>query len=128
DLAAWRGEAADRELMFLKDALDGLQIEIRRQVHDGVILVVKALGRRRALAIAADEVLEEIDMRRDVTVEIHRHEAGELQEARIDAAEGAGIARRHRLDDAALEPSGRARGGEVTRLGRVGPRMDRAAQ
>ncbi len=62
----------------------------------------------------------------DVVVEIHGHEPGQLDETGIDPAEGAGIARRHRGDDVALEPFERARGGKPVDGSRIDAGIDRS--
>ena len=122
DQAAAHPKPAERQVVALEHALDRLQIEIRRQVHHRAVFVVEGAGRRGTLAVAAGEVAEHRPMRRDVAVEIHAEKAGELQKARIDAAEGAGIARRHGGDHGALEPVERVRLGEAVDRGRVDAR------
>jgi pyruvate/oxaloacetate carboxyltransferase len=52
----------------------------------------------------ADQPVEQLRMGAHVAVEIHAHEAGELQEARIDVALEAGVRERHLDDDVAGEP------------------------
>ena len=75
--------------------LDGLQIELGRQVHDGEILVVELAVLLGRIAVAVDEMAEQAAMRLDVAIEVHGHEAGELQEARIDVAHEARMRERH---------------------------------
>ena len=61
--------------MLDEDRVDGLEVELRGQVHDGEIFVVELpvlLGR---IAVALDEMLEHVVMRRQVTVDVHGHEA-----------------------------------------------------
>ncbi len=70
--SAWRNE----------HRVHGLEIELRRQIHHGEILVVEIAMLGLAVAVSGDEMAEEFLVRREVAVEIHRHEAGELQEAR----------------------------------------------
>ena len=103
-LLAAVGEGADRQRMLLEHVADGVEIEIRRQVHDREILVVEAPVPRGALAVAHHQVMEEIDVRLHVAVRVHGHEAAELQEAGIDPPHRARIVRRHQVDHLALEP------------------------
>ncbi|KAG1255864.1 hypothetical protein G6F65_016564 [Rhizopus arrhizus] len=58
---------------------------------------------------------------------VHRQEAGMLQEARIHAATGAGVAGRHGVDDVVLEPRQRVLRGQVVHCSRAAARIDRAA-
>src|SRR5580658_4682326 len=89
DQAAATLEEAQGERVLLEHPRHRLQKEVGGEVHHRHVLVVEFARALRALAVAAHEMLEEIHMRRDMAVEVHRHEAAELQEARIDAAEGA---------------------------------------
>ena len=66
--------------------LHRLQVELGGQVHDGEIFVVEVAVLLGAVAVVLDQMHEELLVRRDVAVEVHAHEAGELQEARIDVA------------------------------------------
>ncbi len=127
DRHAMRHELAARQRLAMKDAIDGLQIEIRRKIHHRRVFVVEFPRRVGAFDIALDQMLEELDMRVDVPVEIHAEKAGELHEAGIDSAEGAGIAHRHDADDIALEPLQRMRLGEAADLSRRDARIDRPA-
>ncbi len=64
-------------------------------------------------------------MRLEMPLDIHAHERGELDEARIDAAERARIAHRHGRDQVLLEPFDRPRIGEFVDLGRIDAAIDR---
>ena len=66
-------------------------------------------------------------MRLDVALEVHAHEAVELEKARIDVAHEAGIWKRHLGDDVAAEPVGAALFGELVHRGRIDARIDRPA-
>ena len=76
-----------RQKMALKNLIDRFEIELGGQIHDREILVIEFAMRRGGVAVAADEVAKLLDMRVHMPVEVHRHEARELQEARIDAAQ-----------------------------------------
>jgi hypothetical protein len=66
--------------MALEDGVDRLEVEFGGHVADRAIFVVKILGRIRALAVAGDEMLEHLPMAGEMAAEVHRHEAGKLQE------------------------------------------------
>ena len=66
-------------------------------------------------------------MRLDMAVEIHAHEAVELEKAGIDVAHEAGIRKRHFGDDVAAEPVDAALFGELIHRSRIDPRVDRSA-
>src|SRR3546814_20595341 len=68
-----------------------LQIKFGRHVADRAIFVVEFLCLVRALAVAVDQMSEHLPMAHHVIAQVLRHEAGELQKARIDAAPGARI-------------------------------------
>ena len=72
-------------------------------------------------------MLEHVEMSVDVAIEIHRHEAGKLQETRIDLAPETRIGQRHGVQAVLAEPVDAARLGELVDLGRAPPRVDRAA-
>src|SRR3546814_3773622 len=67
----------------LEHDVDRLEVEFGGHVAHGAIFVVEMLGRIGALVIALDEVFEHLPMRDHVAAEVHRHEAGKLEEARI---------------------------------------------
>ena len=85
------GQLALGQQMALEDDVDRLQVEFGGHVADRAIFVVEILGRLGALAVALDEMLEHLPMADEVVAEVHRHEAGELEEARIDLPAGARI-------------------------------------
>src|SRR3546814_9426102 len=66
----------------LEHDVDRLEVEFGGHVAHGAIFVVEMLGRIGALVIALDEVFEHLPMRDHVAAEVHRHEAGKLEEAR----------------------------------------------
>ena len=118
---------APRQGVLDEHGLDGLQVELRRQVHHGEILVVEVAVLLGGVAIILDQMLEEFVMGRDMPVEVHRHEPAQLQEARIDPAQEARLRPRHLHDDAPLEPVDRLGLGEFVHGGGVDARVDRAA-
>ena len=81
----------------------------------------------RGIAVALDQVQEQVAVRLHMAVEVHADEAVELQEARIDVAHEARIRERHLGDDVAPEPVDAAPGGQEIDLGRIDPGVDRAA-
>ena len=58
DQIAAYAEAALRQVVVVEHALDGLQIEIRRQIHHRAVLIVKGAGRRGVVAVAGGQVTE----------------------------------------------------------------------
>src|SRR3546814_16185708 len=86
-------ERALGQQVALEHRIDRLQIKFGRHVADRAIFVVEFLGLVRALAVAVDQMYEHLPMAHHVIAQVHRHEAGELQKARIYAAPGAGIPR-----------------------------------
>ena len=116
-----------RQGVVLEHGLDRLQVELGRQVHDRQVLVVEVLVLLDRVAVALDEIVEQVDVRVHVALEVHGHEAGELDEARIDVAHEAGVRQRHGRDHVLLEPVDRARLRQLVDGGRVAPRVDRPA-
>ena len=80
---------------------------LRRFAEAGWHTVSADIDEKRGAAIV-DEIrqtgADSLFVRVDMAVEIHRHEAGELQEAGIDRPHRAGIDRRHVRHYRALEP------------------------
>ena len=64
--------------MVLKDDLNRLQIELRRQVHHRAVFLVKRALPVGGVVIALDEMLEQLVVGREVTVEIHGNEIRQL--------------------------------------------------
>ena len=73
-----------RQLVLEEHGLDGLEVILGGQVHHRKKLVVELAMLVGRIAVALDQIMEQVAMRRDVAVEIHAHEAAELEEARID--------------------------------------------
>ncbi len=113
--------------MALEDLFDRLEIEFRGQVHHRQIFVIKGVMRGRRVAVAAHQIVELVQMRVHVAVEVHRHEARQLQEARIDPAQEPHIGPGHGHNDVLLEPGEVALLGQTVRLGGVDGGIDRAA-
>ena len=84
--------------------VDGLQIEFGGQIHDREIFVVELAVLVGAVAVALDQMHEQIAVRLDMAVEVHADEAVQLQKAGIDVAHEAGMRERHLADDVAAEP------------------------
>ena len=93
--------------------LDRLQIELGGQIHDREIFVVELAMLLRGIAVALHEVLEQLAVRLDVPIEIHAHEAVQLQKSRINVAHESRIRKRHLGDDVAAEPVDAAPFGSV---------------
>src|SRR5262249_25523602 len=95
DAPALPFELARRQRAFLKNETNGLQIEFRRQIEHGEVLVVERLGDLRLLVLALRQMIVQFAMHLQMALDVHAHERRELHEARIDAAKGTGIAQRH---------------------------------
>ena len=71
-------------------------------------------------------MIEHVEVSGDVAVEIHRHEAGELQKARINLPAEAGIGEWHGVQAVAAEPFDPAFLGQLVDLGGAASGVDRA--
>ena len=116
-----------RQRVAHEHGLDGLQIELGGEVHHREIFVVELAMLLRRIAVALDQMEEQIAVRIDMAVEVHADEAVELQEARIDVAHDAGMRERHLGDDVAAEPVDAALLRQLVDAGRIAARVDRAA-
>ena len=72
-------------------------------------------------------MIEHVDMGVDVPVEVHRHEARQLQEAGIDEPTETGMREGYDVEAIAAEPFDAAPLGEEIDGGRAAPGVDRAA-
>ena len=113
--------------MRLEHDIDRLEIEIGRHVADRAVFVVERLGRIRAFVGAFHQVFIQPVMAHHVAAQVHRHEAGELDKAGIDAPAHARIIDRHGGDHVVLEPHIRLGGGVVVDRSRAFAGVDRAA-
>ncbi|KAG0936938.1 hypothetical protein G6F31_015664 [Rhizopus arrhizus] len=127
DLLAIDHPLATRQQEVLEHHADGVQVVLGRHVQHRVVFVVEAAMRFGVAVVAAQQVQVELVVRLHVAVGIHGHEPGMLQEARIHAATGAGVAGRHGVDDVVLEPRQRVLRGQVVHCSRAAARIDRAA-
>src|SRR3984957_12547916 len=125
DLVAVPLQLAERQRVFLEDDPHRLQIELGGEVEYGEIFVIERFRYRRFLQLAVGDVLVELAVRFDVALDVHAHECRELHEARIDAAERARIAQRHRSGERTLEPLDGMLLGEFVHGGRVDAHVDR---
>ena len=82
----------------------GFEIKISGQIHHCQILIIECLMLIYRIAIALDEIIEKIDMRLGVTLQVHGHETGELHEAGINRPHETGIGKRHRRNYVLPEP------------------------
>src|SRR6266851_3548614 len=80
-------ERAERQGMLLKNQADGLEIELGAEVEHREIFVIEGLGDLRLLELALGQIVVELAVRLYVPLDVHAHEGGELDEARIDATE-----------------------------------------
>ena len=86
---ALRQGVADEHRLDRLHVIGGVEVHHR---HIFVVEVAVLLGR---VAVARHQMVEHVEMGVDVAVEIHRHEAGKLEEARIDLPAEARIGERH---------------------------------
>ena len=113
--------------VLLEHDLDGLQVILGREVHHREMLVVEGAVAIGMLVVALHQMLELAHVRVHMAVEVHRDEAGELQEARVDAPHGAGMIERHRRDHVLAEPHHRVAHRQIVRRGRALAGVDRPA-
>ena len=69
---------AAREMVFLKDAFDGLEIKLFAEVQDGEIFIIEFAVLFSTVAIACYKMVEEFFVGIDMIVPVHIHERGEL--------------------------------------------------
>src|SRR3546814_17774937 len=74
DMAAAVPHLALRQQVPLENRVDRLEIELRRHIAHGAILLVKRLGCVGAFAIALDKVSEHRPMALEMAAKVHRHE------------------------------------------------------
>jgi hypothetical protein len=84
-----------RQRVFDKDGIDRLQIEFRGQIHDGPVFVIEFTVFSCGIAVAADKMIKKLQIRDDVAIDIHRHEARKLQKARIDIPSTSRVTKGH---------------------------------
>src|SRR3546814_15218066 len=77
DMAAAVPHLALRQQVPLENRVDRLEIELRRHIAHGAILLVKRLGCVGAFAIALDKVSEHRPMALEMAAKVHRHERSE---------------------------------------------------
>ena len=85
-----------RQRVILEHGLDRLEIKLCRQIHDCQILFIEILVLFNAVAVALNQIVEQIDVRIHVALKVHGHEPCQLHEARIDGAHETGMRERHR--------------------------------
>ena len=116
---------AARQLVVNENGVDRLQVEFGGQVHHGEIFVVEFTMFFRRIAVALDQMIEHFQVGADMAVEIHRHEAGKLEEAWIDLAARARIGEGRDMDAVAPEPLRSALFGKLVHFGWAAPCVDR---
>ena len=120
-------EFALRQRVLLEHLFHRLEVEFRRHVADAAVFLVEILGLLRALVVAGAQVFEHLVMAHHVLAQVHGHEPGQLQEARIDAPSRAFVLQRHGGDHLRAEPRERALHGKVVDRGGRLARVDRPA-
>src|SRR3954451_1091952 len=102
-----------------------LQVELGREIHDGKILVVEFAMLLSRVAVSLHEMHEKIAMRLDMPIEVHGHEAVQLEEPRIHVTHEPSVWEWHLGDDVSSEPLGSAFFSEPVHHGRIYPGTDR---
>ena len=97
-------KARSSQIMFHKHRIDSLEVELGRQIHDREVLIIEGAVFFSRVAITGDQVAEEIPVCVEMSIEIHGHEARELQEPWIDWAACTCIPPRNNRDHMVLEP------------------------
>src|SRR3984893_18516191 len=116
-----------RQRIFDKDGIDRLQIEFRWQIHDGTVFVIEFTVFSCRIAVAADKMIKKLQIRDDVAIDIHRHEARELQKTRVNLPSTSRVTKGYDADAIALKPCAATLLREKIDLGRASPRVDRTA-
>src|SRR5262249_29448439 len=89
-------------------SFDGLQIILGREVHYGKIFVIELTVLLGRIAVTLDQMVKQVAVGLDVTIEIHADETVQLQKSRIHIAHHARLRKRHFGNDIAPEPLGAA--------------------
>ena len=118
--------SAVHQTVVLENCLDGFQIVISVHVEHSVVLVIELAVRFGAGVIAFDQVFEVIVMACGMAIGVHGHEAGVLQETRIDATSCAWKVAGHFVNHIVFEPLETLVGGQVVHGGGRLARIDRA--
>ena len=121
------GHLALRQRVLDEHRVDGLQIILGGEIHHRQILVIELAMLLRGVAVAFDQMAEQVLVRVDVAVEVHADEAVQLQEARIDVAHETRMRERHAGDDVVAEPVDAALLRQIVHRGRIAARVDRSA-
>ena len=98
------GHRTLRQRMLDEHGVDRLKVIFFGQIHDSEVLIVEFPLSLTRIPVTADEVLEHVEMSINVPIDIHRHEARKLQEARIDFPAEARIRIGHRKDAVVRKP------------------------
>ena len=118
DLSSAVGHLALRQSVAHEHGLDRLHVIFGGEVHHRQIFVIELAVLLGRILVARDEMVEHVEMSGDMAIDVHRHEAAELKEPRIDLAAEAGIGKGHRMQTVAAEPFDAALLGELVDLGR----------
>src|SRR5215471_2376626 len=78
-----------------KDRVQRLQIELGSEIHYGKILIIEVPVLSGGVAVATNQVRKHLSVRPEMPIEVHQHEAGELQKARVDLSPAAARRPRH---------------------------------
>src|SRR5262245_889955 len=127
DGTAAMGHFTLRQCLADEPRADRLQIATSLQIHHSQIFVVELTMFLRGIAVAFDQVQEQIVMRLDMAVEVHAHEAVQLQKARIDVTHHARMRERHLGDDVITEPVEPAPFGQIVHSVGIDSRVNRPA-
>ena len=126
DALAAPGELAPRQVVVHEDALQRLQVELRRDVHHRAVLVVEVADPRRRLLVPCGQCAAEVHVGCHVPSDVQRHERRQLGRTRIDPTAGTGVLRRHlRREEAFVQGQGTPLGHRIDPV-RVDPRVDGA--
>ena len=112
--------SAVHQAVVLENCLDGFQIVISVHVEHSVVLVIELAVRFCAGIVALDQVFEVIVMACGMAIRVHGHEAGVLQETRVDTTSGAWKVTGHFVNHIVFEPLETLVGGQIIhRSGRL---------
>ena len=119
-LGVFNVPSAMHQTVVLENCFDGFQIVISVHVEHSVVLVVELAVRFCAGVVALDQVFEVIVMACGMAIGVHGHEAGVLQETRVDTTSGTRKVTRHFVNHIVFKPLETLVGGQVVhRRGRL---------
>ena len=126
DLLSHDDHLSRRQMMLLEHCFNGVEIVFGREIHHGVVFVVKLAVSLGAFAVAFDQMVIIILVGIDVPIGIHGDKTGELQKPWIHLATVTGILNRHAANHFVLKPGERVFQGKIIHHRWAASRVDGA--